>query len=316
LYDGLGNAYQYNAESLIKSGAGANYVYTAEGQRVEKSGATAVDTIYFGGRPIARLSGGAWTDLIYGPGGLLAEVPGTQTGAPVYRMTDHLGSLVGTLSSTGSVLSTQDIAPFGEVFSGSSTDPFVFTGKERDAESGNDYFGARYYSSNMGRFMSPDSGADATLGVPVPFADLENPQSLNLYGYVHNNPLRFTDPDGHATWADCGDGSRSQCLFGDYNGEANQQNGRTVYWNAANGNWDNNDPTKMNDGRVNDLSGGQLLMAVPLGKLVGPLVGSAMSKASEALTNALGRTGEAAAETGAKTLLSGSKQAIKARISL
>ncbi len=69
-----------------------------------------------------------------------------------------------------------------------------FTGKERDAESGNDYFGARYYSSSMGRFMSPDWSAKAE---PVPYAKLWNPQSLNLYAYMLNNPLKGTDPDGH-----------------------------------------------------------------------------------------------------------------------
>jgi RHS repeat-associated protein len=62
------------------------------------------------------------------------------------------------------------------------------TGKERDAESGNDYFGARYYSSAMGRWMSPDK----------PFADqhARNPQSWNLYTYSLNNPLRYIDSDG------------------------------------------------------------------------------------------------------------------------
>ena len=49
-----------------------------------------------------------------------------------------------------------------------------FTGKERDTESGNDYFGARYYASSMGRFMSPDWSAKAE---PVPYAKLDNPQS-------------------------------------------------------------------------------------------------------------------------------------------
>ncbi len=64
------------------------------------------------------------------------------------------------------------------------------TGKERDAESGNDYFGARYYASSMGRFMSPD---------PIKLTDerLLNPaNTLNLYSYAANNPLKFVDPDG------------------------------------------------------------------------------------------------------------------------
>jgi RHS repeat-associated protein len=69
-----------------------------------------------------------------------------------------------------------------------------FTGKERDTETGLDYFGARYLSSNMGRFMTPD-WADAP--TPVPYANFGDPQSLNLYGYVKNNPERGIDVDGH-----------------------------------------------------------------------------------------------------------------------
>jgi RHS repeat-associated protein len=72
-----------------------------------------------------------------------------------------------------------------------------FTGKERDSESGLDYFGARYYGSNMGRFMSPDFTGEGSDPVPVPSADFDNPQSLNLYSYVHNSPLVNVDPDGH-----------------------------------------------------------------------------------------------------------------------
>jgi RHS repeat-associated protein len=73
-----------------------------------------------------------------------------------------------------------------------------FTGKERDAESGLDYFGARYYGSTLGRFMTPDTGEIAE---PLPYADLDDPQTLNLYGYVRNNPLSLVDPDGHMTCA-------------------------------------------------------------------------------------------------------------------
>jgi RHS repeat-associated protein len=162
--------------------------------RVEKGGTGGTDYIYFGGRQLARLSGGQWTDLIYGVRGLLAEVPGTQAGAPVYRMVDHLGSVVGTVNTSGTLLSTLDYAPFGQIFARGTADPYVFTGKERDTESGNDYFGARYYASSMGRWLSPDWSAKYE---PVPYAKLDNPQSLNLYGYVLNNPLRHADPDGH-----------------------------------------------------------------------------------------------------------------------
>jgi RHS repeat-associated protein len=75
-----------------------------------------------------------------------------------------------------------------------------YTGKERDAESGLDYFGARYYGSNMGRWMSPDWAAKPEA---VPYSHLDNPQSLNLYGYVLNNPLSKPDFDGHGCPPDC-----------------------------------------------------------------------------------------------------------------
>jgi RHS repeat-associated protein len=87
--------------------------------------------------------------------------------------------------------------PYGDgvTCSGDIPDNHHFTGKERDAESGNDYFGARYYASTMGRFMSPDWSAKVE---PVPYSKLDNPQTLNLYAYVGNNPLSRTDPTGHA----------------------------------------------------------------------------------------------------------------------
>jgi RHS repeat-associated protein len=69
-----------------------------------------------------------------------------------------------------------------------------YTGKERDSESGLDNFGARYDSSQYGRFMTPDWSEWSD---PVPYADLDDPQTLNLYAYVRNNPLAFADRDGH-----------------------------------------------------------------------------------------------------------------------
>ena len=82
----------------------------------------------------------------------------------------------------------------GVLIQRSVSECYKFTGKERDAESGLDEFGARYYASSLGRFMTPDWAAKP---IAVPYANYGNPQSLNLYSYVQNNPTTLGDPDGH-----------------------------------------------------------------------------------------------------------------------
>jgi RHS repeat-associated protein len=85
------------------------------------------------------------------------------------------------------------------------------TGKERDAETGLDFFGARYFSGAQGRFSSADE----------PFADQnpEDPQSWNLYSYVRNNPLRFTDLDGRKCVNGKDDISSEFCIAVDVTGK-------------------------------------------------------------------------------------------------
>lgn len=95
--------------------------------------------------------------------------------------------------ATNSAVAMSSAGRCRRVSVGSVTDS---TGKERDQETGLDYFGARYLSSAQGRWTIPDWSAKPE---PVPYAKLDNPQSLNLYSYVHNNPLGRFDPDGHCT---------------------------------------------------------------------------------------------------------------------
>ncbi|HEY0760533.1 MAG TPA: RHS repeat-associated core domain-containing protein, partial [Acidisarcina sp.] len=112
---------------------------------------------------------------------------------------DQIGSTratVGLVNGTGSpgngtaLVTGIDYAPFGYYTTAAPVGPEQqFTGKIRDSETWNDDFGARYYASNTGRFMSPDpSGLLAQRPA--------DPQSWNMYAYARNNPLRNIDPTG------------------------------------------------------------------------------------------------------------------------
>jgi len=115
-----------------------------------------------------------------------------------FLLNDWLGTRRATTNYAGVLESTCASLPYGDGLNCSSS-PYApneqhFTGKTHDQESGNDYFGARYYASTMGRWLSPDWSAKEE---PVPYAKLDNPQTLNLYSYVQNNPLTRADADGH-----------------------------------------------------------------------------------------------------------------------
>ncbi len=101
---------------------------------------------------------------------------------------DHLGSLSEATTGSGGVSSRQRYFPYGRVrySSGSPPTTYNFTGQRLDG-TGLLFFQARYYDPTTGRFLQADSI------VPDP----ANPQSLNRYAYVLNNPLKYTDPTGH-----------------------------------------------------------------------------------------------------------------------
>ena len=161
---------------------GMLYWYGAHGEVLAESdlsGNITAEYVYFNGKRLAR------TDNPTDP----------NTAALRYYISDHLGStsmVMDEMFTISDPLEDIDYYPYGGIaYQGGSGDlnHFFFTGKERDSETGNDYFGARYYSSNVGRWMSPD---------PAWFIanEIEGPQSWNLYAYVRNNPLNLTDPTG------------------------------------------------------------------------------------------------------------------------
>ncbi len=216
-YDGM-NSYLYDAEGRICAmknswGAMTGYLYDGAGIRVAK-GSLASFNCNFSSNGYATTSsyvlgpdgeqvteyavaGGTSTWVhtnAFVSGALLATYHDTDT---YFALNDWQGTKRAEVSA-GGLVSTFGSLPFGNglTSSGNATDATEqhFTGKERDTESGNDYFEARYYSSAMGRLMSPDWSAKEE---PVPYAKLDDPQSLNLYSYVENNPLIHVDADGH-----------------------------------------------------------------------------------------------------------------------
>jgi len=195
LTDGL-NTYTWDAESQIKAAAGVNYTYDGDGNRLQKSNGK----IYWFGAGSEVLdesdASGSITDEYVFFGGKRVAHRAVSSGAIYYYAEDLLGSSRVITTATGSVCYDADFLPFGgeHVITNTCPQNYKFTGKERDAETGNDDFGARYFSPSLGRWLSPDWSA---IPAPVPYAQLTNPQTLNLYAYVNNNPETFADVDGH-----------------------------------------------------------------------------------------------------------------------
>jgi len=112
-----------------------------------------------------------------------------------YYHTDALGSVRAVTKQVNGqwqVVARYDYMPFGEeVPPPQVAQPYkrLFTGKERDTETGLDYVGARYLRPMIGRFTTPDPAMTIE-------KNLVDPQRWNRYGYVLNNPAKFTDPDG------------------------------------------------------------------------------------------------------------------------
>jgi RHS repeat-associated protein len=115
-----------------------------------------------------------------------------------YYHLDGLGNVRAITDQNKVVVERHDYLPFGEECltgpcaanpGAGAGQPRKFTGKERDAETGLDYFGARYYRANTGRFTTVDPVYNWN-------ANLLDPQRWNRYAYGRNNPLRYVDPNG------------------------------------------------------------------------------------------------------------------------
>jgi RHS repeat-associated protein len=133
-------------------------------------------------------------EYIYFNGQRLARVD-RPSAAVHYYFSDQLGSTGVIADASGNVQQRYFYYPYGGIVAsiGSDSNHYKFTSKERDTESGLDNSDARYLGSSMSRFMSSDPMG----GHP------EDPQTLNRYAYVRNNPLRYTDPTGLDFYLTC-----------------------------------------------------------------------------------------------------------------
>src|SRR5205807_8605736 len=200
IVDNSGTSYVYDAENRIRSTSGFSYVYDADDNRVLKTNGNttpATGTLYWYMSPgiVAEsdLSGNLQSEYVFFDGERIArkDFPGN---AVSYYFSDHLKTASVITDAVGTTKSESDNYPWGGElqFLNGDSNHYKFTGKERDSETGLDYFGARYLSNSMGRFVTPDPLLNS--GKPW------DPQSWNRYSYVLNNPLRYTDPTGLYVW--------------------------------------------------------------------------------------------------------------------
>jgi RHS repeat-associated protein len=215
VYDNAGNltsngslTYAWDAENHLQSVAGVSYTYDGDGKRVKKSNGT----LYWysiSGQVLEEtdLSGNLTSDYMYFNG---RRVVRRDSGGQTYAfLADPLGSTRMMTDGNGNIVRQADYYPFGgeRVITSTVDTHYKFAGMERDAESSLDHTLYRQYTSSLGRWLSPD---------PVG-GDITNPQSLNRYAYVLNNPTTFIDPQGTHLFLPCMTAEGGGCNWGDPN---------------------------------------------------------------------------------------------------
>ncbi|MBC2734071.1 MAG: hypothetical protein HF981_06910 [Desulfobacteraceae bacterium] len=176
--------------SVSRSGVTTTFKYDGLGRRAKKQVGAGSPTYYIGAE--YEVIAGGNTKYIFAGNLRIAKVSATGV---YYFHKDHLGSSTVMTGDTGAAVETSEYRPYGAFRSqtGTAVSDYKFTDQEWDAEAGLYNYDARLYDPVIGRFISADSI------VPDPI----NPQSLNRYTYVHNNPLIYVDPTGH--WETDGD---------------------------------------------------------------------------------------------------------------
>jgi RHS repeat-associated protein len=174
------------------NGVITTFGYAADGARLwEQSGTNALQ-VWIGNNYEEK--DGQILYHIYADGRQVCTFDKTGTNVWQYYHPDNLGSTAIQSDKSGNLIQSFTYSAFGQ--SRYTLDANLFkpsrryTGQVLDEGTGLYYYNFRYYDPNLGRFTQPDD--------IIP--DLANPQSYNRYSYVMNNPLRYTDPTGHAGW--------------------------------------------------------------------------------------------------------------------
>lgn len=180
--DGL-RGFTYNYDNMPTEVNSTSFFYDGNSSRVRKS-SSGKTTDYV--NKLYECTNGVCTKFIFANGTRIAAKTGNQVS---FFHPDHQGSTSVITDAAGDEVDDITYHPFGSTRLESNTtlDSHKYTDQEQDSETGLYNYNARLYDPDLGRFMSPDSI------VPDP----TNPQSLNRYAYVLNNPLNYTDPSGH-----------------------------------------------------------------------------------------------------------------------
>jgi RHS repeat-associated protein len=183
--------------TLPGSGGTVSFKYDPFGRRIYKSSSSGTSVFAYDGDNLIEETNSS--------GGVVARYEDTQnideplamlrSGATSYYHADGLGSITSLSSAAGSIANTYTYDSYGKLTAstGSLVNPFRYTARESDTETGLYYYRARYYDPNPGRLLSED---------PIDFAG-----GINFYAYVQNDPLNLFDPLGlratKAATADC-----------------------------------------------------------------------------------------------------------------
>ena len=187
------------------------FVYDADGKMVKKINPDGSYVLYIGSmmeieKNSSGTSGTETQVTLYYPGGAVRVITSDTANALYYVLGDQLGSASVVLDASGAITAQTRYYPFGETRVSTGTLPTdkLFTGQRAMEDLGIYYYGARFYSPSLGRFLSADTIVSG----------IGNSQAYDRYSYVLNNPIIYIDPTGHinkCSWVIEGGGTSANC---------------------------------------------------------------------------------------------------------